>query len=193
MYNESELHTQKHLVSVFKELEIELERTKNETNKLGWQQRSELIRHVYADYTNDEKLNVARDKWRKSLNKVKILEWIYLVFRNERDEYGYFNNPGLIAEHIKTLLHKAEVMENYEAAKVLKTWYDKIDMPAYTLTDPWNSYSEQKKLVLYHWDNLIHELANLLTLAKKRGGTLGHRVGSIRATLVDMKKRIEDY
>lgn len=193
MYTKAQLKTQKHLVAVFKELQSTIDKIKDETYRLGWEQRNELISHVYSDYSNDLSLNEARDKWRKSLNEVKILDWIYLVFRNERDEYGYFNNPSLIDEQIQTALHKAEKMENYEAAIVLKTWCDKIDMTSYTLSDPWDSYSEQRELVDYHWEKLINELANLLTLAKKRGGTLGHRVGSIRASLINMKKMLEGY
>lgn len=193
MYTESQLKIQKQLVAVFNELLSAIEKIKDETYQLGWQQRDELISHVYSDDTNDKKLNDARDKWRKSLNEVKILDWIYLVFRNERDEYGYFKNPGLIHEQILTLLHKAEIMENYEAAKVLKTWCDKTNIASTTLSGPWDSYSERRKLIDYHWDNLINELANLLPLAKYRGGTIGHRVGSIRAALIKTKKRLDGY
>lgn len=193
MYTESQLKIQKQLFAVCNELQGTIEKIKDETYQLGWQQRDQLISHVYSDYTNDEKLNVARDKWRKSLNEVKILDWIYLVFQNERDEYGYFKNPSLINEQIQTLLHKAEVMEYYEAANILKIWSDKIDLSSHSLSDPWDSYTKQKQLVLYHWEKLIKELAKLLILAKKRGGTLGHRVGSIRARLIDMKSRIENY
>ena len=54
------------------------------------------------------------------------------------------------------------------------------------------NFTEQNQKVLEIWENLIQEINKMIPLAKNRGGTLGHRYGSIRNSLVRMIELIRD-
>lgn len=56
-----------------------------------------------------------------------------------------------------------------------------------------NDYQKQKETVLEQWVKFESEFNKLLPLARKRGGTLGHRIGSIRASLARKIDLIRDY
>ena len=51
------------------------------------------------------------------------------------------------------------------------------------------TYIEQEKIVFEKWESLISELNQLLEIARKKGGTLGHKVGSMRDKQIEMKSR----
>jgi hypothetical protein len=57
------LKTQKQLREVFNALEEKVNKLSSEKIKLGYQQRNELIYHVYSGYNNDEKLLAKKKKW----------------------------------------------------------------------------------------------------------------------------------
>jgi len=46
---------------------------------------------------------------------------------------------------------------------------------------------EQEKVVIEKWNNLINELSVLLEIAKKGGGTIGHKVGSMRDKQIELR------
>lgn len=56
-----------------------------------------------------------------------------------------------------------------------------------------NDYQQQKEIVLEKWEELLTEFNKLLPLARKRGGTLGHRIGSVRASMASKIDLIRDY
>ena len=56
-----------------------------------------------------------------------------------------------------------------------------------------HDYQKQKEIVLEKWEELLTEFNKLLPLAKKRGGTLGHRIGSVRASMARKIDLIRDY
>lgn len=122
-----ELNIQKKLVKTFLELEKEIKLTNSNTHKLGYQQRNELIRHVYSNYQNHEKLNEKREEWNRSVEKGNILKWIYELFKSKRDLYGYFEEPKKIKLEIESLLNNAIKSERFEIAQELNYWLSKID------------------------------------------------------------------
>lgn len=54
-------------------------------------------------------------------------------------------------------------------------------------------YSEQKQIVLKHWGHLIQEFDKLIPMIKNRGGTLGHRFGSVGKSLIRLRALIIDF
>jgi len=56
-----------------------------------------------------------------------------------------------------------------------------------------NDYQKQKEIVLAQWEVLHTELNKLLPLARKRGGTLGHRIGSVKASMARKIDLIREY
>ena len=56
-----------------------------------------------------------------------------------------------------------------------------------------NDYQQQKEIVLEKWEELLTEFNMLLPLARKRGGTLGYRIGSVRASIARKIDLIRDY
>ncbi|MCB0463366.1 MAG: hypothetical protein KDC81_11740 [Flavobacteriaceae bacterium] len=97
-----------------------------ETIKLGYQQRNELVSHVYSDYNNDEKLLNKKSEWERAVQEHKVTKWIFDLFRDKRDLYGYFENPDDIIKEIRSLIEQSEEKELYEIAGILKLWYDKL-------------------------------------------------------------------
>lgn len=53
--------------------------------------------------------------------------------------------------------------------------------------------SEQKKIVLKKWDELISELSTYLEIGRNYGGTLGHRIGSMRDKQIRQMKNFNNY
>lgn len=54
-------------------------------------------------------------------------------------------------------------------------------------------YSFAKKKVSETWDRLIYWQSVLLEETRKRGGTMGHKVGSMRDTQKNLKNSFERY
>ena len=52
---------------------------------------------------------------------------------------------------------------------------------------------KQKKIVLNKWDELINELSIFLENGRNCGGTLGHRIGSMRDIQIRQKKKFDNY
>jgi len=120
--NNSDLATQKILVEMFKTLEKEMEINNSETNKLGWQQRNQLITHVNSGYNNHNKLNAKRNKWNNAVEKGNILKWIYNLFVERREVYGYFKNYQQIKTNLNNLKSAAIDKEEYEIASYINQW-----------------------------------------------------------------------
>lgn len=51
---------------------------------------------------------------------------------------------------------------------------------------------KQKQIVLEKWTELIVELDNYLNLAKKTGGTLSHKVGSMRDKQIKLRDNFQN-
>ena len=96
------------------------------TNKLGWQQRNELICHVYSDYNNHEQLNNKREEWNKSIERGNVIKWICELFKENRDLFGYFEKPNKIVETIDKYLEEAIYLEKYEIASKINVWRTKL-------------------------------------------------------------------
>jgi hypothetical protein len=62
MEDSIDINHQKQLREVFNTLEAKLNALSSEQIKLGYQQRNELISHVYSGYKNDEKLIAKKKK-----------------------------------------------------------------------------------------------------------------------------------
>lgn len=121
-----ELHIQKLFVKTFQELKQELELNNSKTNATGWQQRNELISHVYSGYTNDEALNNKREEHQKYIQRGNIIKWIYDRLQEQRDLYGYFEDPKSIVEMLNQLIEEAVTKELYEIAEELNNWRKKL-------------------------------------------------------------------
>ena len=121
-----ELETQKKALNVFNDLEKEYNAISRKTNVLGWQQRNELITHVYSDYKNHENLNKKRNEWKESLRHEKALKWIHDLFAKNRDLFGYFENYNYIINEIDSLIETSAKMEKFEIASILKDWRNKL-------------------------------------------------------------------
>lgn len=126
--NQTELKIQKQLVETFKELEIELEAVRKSTISLGYKHRNELINHVNCDYNNHEKLNEVKSKWDDNVVKENLVVWIYNLFIQERDLYGYFENYKKIIFELQTLKETAVKNEEYLIAKELQKWLNKLNL-----------------------------------------------------------------
>lgn len=123
---ESELEIQKKLVELFIVLENDIKINSSETFRLGWQQRNELISHIYSEYNNHDKLNSKKNEWDTSVMKGNILKKIYDIFIEHRDLYGYFENYKKIFVDLTNLKEKAIEKEEYEIASVLNKWIIKL-------------------------------------------------------------------
>ncbi|SRX73360.1 hypothetical protein [Aequorivita antarctica] len=124
--NKSDLEIQKKLVALFIRLENEIKINDSATTKLGWKQRNELISHVYSEYNNHDKLNSARTQWNNSVVKSNVLKWIYNLFIENRDLYGYFEYHEKIIADLNNLKEKAIEKEEYEIADILNEWLLKL-------------------------------------------------------------------
>jgi|SRR5690554_313144 len=120
--NKSELDIQKKLVEIFVDLEKEIKINESKTISLGWQQRNELISHVYSNYNNHEKLNSKREAWNSSIERGNVLKYIYEIFVKHRDLYGYFENYKEIEFTLYNLKKIAIQNEEYEIAGYLNEW-----------------------------------------------------------------------
>jgi hypothetical protein len=117
---------QKRFRTVFKELEERTNLLNKEIIKLGYQQRNELIEHVYSGYNNDNKLLSKKTKWENTIQEHKITKWIFELLRSKKDLYGYFKNPDKVVFEITSLIEESEKKELYEIAEILNCWYIKL-------------------------------------------------------------------
>jgi len=120
--NKSDLEIQKKLVEIFINLEKDIEANNSETNKLGWQQRNELITHVNSEYNNHDELNSKRNDWNDSVKKGNVLKWVYDLFIERRDLYGYFENYEEIKTNLNNLKAEAIDKEKYKIANYINEW-----------------------------------------------------------------------
>jgi len=122
----AELTKQEQALSTFEELEREMTFLNDKVGSLGWKQRDELIRHVYSNYNNHEGLNIARSEWKTELTKLNAVSWLYKIFSENRDLFGYFENYDKIMNEIDELIECAASMEKYEIASTLLAWKKKF-------------------------------------------------------------------
>lgn len=118
----SNIKYQKQLREVFKALEEKVNQLTSEQHKLGYQQRNELISHVYSGYENDEKLQAKKEEWESVGLEQRTVKWIYELMRSKRDLYGYFENTEEILEELKNLIKQSEEKELFEIANILNKW-----------------------------------------------------------------------
>ena len=52
---------------------------------------------------------------------------------------------------------------------------------------------EQRKIVFEKWDELINELSKFLVHGKQAGGTMGHKIGSMKKKKKKLKDSFEKY
>ncbi|WP_445956662.1 hypothetical protein [Yeosuana sp.] len=113
---------QKQLREVFKALEDRVNNLTSEQIKLGYQQRNELIFHVYSGYNNDEKLQAKMEEWESVGLEQRTVKWIYELMRGKRDLFGYFENPEEILAELLNLIKQSEEKELFEIANILNHW-----------------------------------------------------------------------
>lgn len=121
-----ELEIQKQIVIVFEELHLEVPKMYSKVGGLGWQQRNELVKHVYSNYNNHERLNEAKTKWENFHTQANALKWLYDLMVKHRDLYGYFENYRAMIEEIDEIINQATKMEKYEIADILNIWRKKL-------------------------------------------------------------------
>lgn len=124
--DKAELHIQKRFVKTFQGLKKELEATNSKINATGWQQRNELISHVYSGYNNHEKLNNKREEHQKLIQRGNIIKYIYETMQEKRDLYGYFENPETIIQLLENLIKESIEKELYEVAHELNLWLQQL-------------------------------------------------------------------
>jgi hypothetical protein len=117
---------QKQLREVFKALKERVDELTSEQSKLGYQQRNELISHVYSGYNNDEKLLAKKKEWEAVGLEQRTVKWIYELMRERRDLYGYFENPQEITSELQSLIKQSEEKELFEIANILNRWRLKL-------------------------------------------------------------------
>ncbi|SFZ83999.1 hypothetical protein [Tenacibaculum maritimum] len=120
------LDIQKRFVKTFLELEKELEINSSKTNATGWQQRNELISHVYSGYNNHEALNSKRKEHQKHIQRGNVMQWLYKKLQENRDLYGYFENPEEFIKTLNNLIEESVTKELYEIAEELNKWRKKL-------------------------------------------------------------------
>ena len=120
--NDYELSIQKQLVSIFESLKKEIEYSRSQMTKLGYAQRAELYKHVTSNYNNHENLNKARNEWEQNGVRRKAMEWIYDLFVERRDLYGYFENYEEIKNEIDILIARSIEKEMFEISEYLNEW-----------------------------------------------------------------------
>lgn len=120
------IEQQKIFQLVFKELEERINTVSKDIVKLGYQQRNELIDHVYSGYNNDKKLLSKKTEWKNAVQEHKVSKWVFDLLRDKRDLYGYFEKPEEILEELKLLIKQSEEKELYEIANILNYWRLKL-------------------------------------------------------------------
>lgn len=121
-----ELKKQEIIVSVFNSLKMELESNQIEMVKLGYAQRSELYKHVNNGYNNHDSLNKARIAWEQNGVRGKAMKWIYDLFVENRDLFGYFENYEKIIKEIDFLIERSIYNEMYDITEYLTEWRKKL-------------------------------------------------------------------
>lgn len=121
-----ELDIQKRFVKTFLELEKQLEMNRSKTNATGWQQRNQLVSHVYSGYNNHEALNSKRKEHQKYIQRGNIMQWLYKKLLEKRDLYGYFENPEGFIKILNNLIEESVTKELYEIAEELNNWRKKL-------------------------------------------------------------------
>ena len=122
----AELDIQKRFVTTFQELKQELELNSSKVMATGWQQRNELISHVYSNYNNHEKLNSKREEHQKLIQRGNIIKYIYETMQEKRDLYGYFDSPETIIQLLENLIKESIEKELYEVAHELNVWLQQL-------------------------------------------------------------------
>jgi len=117
-----DIKQQKKFRSVFKELEESLKILQKKQMQLGWQQRNELISHVYSNYDNDEKLLSKREEWEKAGEKYRATEWVFKLLQKNMNIYGYFENTDKMIKSLDNIITACEQKEYYELAATLNFW-----------------------------------------------------------------------
>ncbi|OBQ56516.1 hypothetical protein JJL45_13155 [Tamlana sp. s12] len=117
-----DIEYQKKLREVFNALKEKNEVLEAKQVKLGYQQRNELISHVYSGYNNDEKLLSKKCEWESVGLEQRTVNWIYNLMRSKRDLYGDFEKPEEILAELKNLIKLSEEKELFEIASILNYW-----------------------------------------------------------------------
>lgn len=122
----SNIKYQKQLREVFIALKERVGELTSKEIKRGYQQRNELISHVYTGYNNDEKLLAKKKEWETVGLEQRTVNWIYELMRRKRDLYGYFENPQEITSELQSLIKQSEEKELFEIAGILNHWILKM-------------------------------------------------------------------
>ncbi|TWO30335.1 hypothetical protein E1J38_014860 [Seonamhaeicola sediminis] len=115
------------------------------------------------------------------LSKKRVIELFEQYFTENFPEKLKFN-PTLIEyndDNVKFGMWKHHGVLNMGSENLIKI-YENME-----------SRFEQNKTVLKKWDELIFELDKYLSLAKKTGGTLSHKVGSMRDKQIELRNNFE--
>lgn len=113
---------QEQLRKVFKALQEKIKSLNKEQYRLGYQQRNELVTHVYSGYNNDEKLLAKKNEWESVGLELRVIKWVYELMKKERNLAGYFENPHEITSELQNLIKQSEEKELFEIAGVLNYW-----------------------------------------------------------------------
>lgn len=122
-----ELEIQKIFVKVFEEIKAENEKSKSEMHRLGYKQRDELYKHVNSGYNNHEGLNKARMEFEQNGVQNRVRKWVYDLFIQHRDIFGYFENYEEIINQMDILIDRAIETEMYDIAQYLSNWRNKLN------------------------------------------------------------------
>ena len=86
----------------------------SETTALGWQQRSALISHVYANNTLHGHLNEARNAWQRKVTETNVYQWLIGHMLKYRDEWGEYTDPDVLISEVQDMYDIALKKEEYE-------------------------------------------------------------------------------
>lgn len=119
---EKELKTQKVLQDVFEEIKTEEKNKFSKNYQTENQKRAEEYKVLNKRYNNFKSLDETE---RKQL-RLSVREWVYELFEQHRDVYGYFKNSENIAHRLDLEIEKAVESEIYEKAYELFIWREKL-------------------------------------------------------------------
>ncbi len=52
---------------------------------------------------------------------------------------------------------------------------------------------KQKEIIIEKWDDLIQEISKHLEMGKKSGGTLSHKIGSVKERQIELLEFYKKY
>lgn len=119
---EKELKTQKVLQDVFEEIKTEEKNKFSKTYQTENQKRAEEYKFLNKRYNYFKSLDETE---RKQL-RVSVRKWVYELFEQHRDVYGYFKNSENIVHRLDSEIVKAVESEIYEKAYELFIWREKL-------------------------------------------------------------------